>query len=149
MHHLLSLTLMILFILLSNPSVHGATLPLVWMSNVEGDSEIYVWDGKQTINVSQQVAESGTNPQWLDNGRLLWQSGDWDQLELHVWDGTHTVTITTQPGVIYSMHQHGDLLVWIQQNDGHTDIYAWDGESTFNLSDNPTWDAFQYPMNLG
>ena len=95
------------------------------------------------------MAESGTNPQWLDNGRLLWQSGEWDQLELHVWDGTHTVTITTQPGVIYSMHQHGDLLVWIQQNDGHTEIYAWDGDQTFNLSDNPTWDAFQYPMNLG
>jgi len=71
MHHLLSLTLMILFILLSNASVHGATLPLAWMSDREGDVDVYLWDGEKAINVSRNPKRNFM-PVWSNDGRLAW-----------------------------------------------------------------------------
>ncbi len=52
----------------------------------DSESEIYVWDGENTLNISQHP-DRDSNPQWLADGRLEWSSGLPGSGDIYSWDG--------------------------------------------------------------
>ena len=52
----------------TNPSVYNGTV--AWQSNLDGDSDIYYWDGETTIKVTDNTTED-VHPS-LYNGPIAW-----------------------------------------------------------------------------
>lgn len=72
---------------------------LAYISDRTGDFEIYLWDGQETINISQNPAASDTNLVWSQDGRLAWsaQNEEDNDTELYVWDGEQAFNLSQNP----------------------------------------------------
>jgi hypothetical protein len=115
-------------------------------------SEIYLWDGNSIINLSQNPSADEVAPTWSDDGRLAFQSRRDDDFDILVWDGvslkeglpdTETfINIAPELSAYYSFPRwtRDGRLVFISQGskDSHAQIYAWDGETVTDISQNPT-----------
>lgn len=56
-------------------------------SNLDIPSEIYVWDGNTTTNLSQNPEGSDGDASWSRDGQLVFQSERGDVSGIYVWDG--------------------------------------------------------------
>ena len=111
--------------------------PIAWLSDRDGDFDVYVWDGDQTINVSSNdSADIYIQPS--PDGQLGWLGLVDGRSEVFVWDGEQTPNVSNSPSYDY-------FPVW--SNDGrlasYTDqshergtslqVAVWDGEQTILL----------------
>jgi WD40-like Beta Propeller Repeat len=56
-------------------------------SNLDTASEIYIWDGDITINLSQNPLEWDGGAMWSRSGRLMFASTRDEETGIYVWDG--------------------------------------------------------------
>ncbi|MBI5932556.1 MAG: PD40 domain-containing protein [Chloroflexi bacterium] len=122
-----------------------------YVSSYEGDpSEIFIWDGNEIINVSQNASGTDRYPAWSADGQLAFLSEREDEYDLFVWDGKsknngmpdiHTfINIAPDLTQYYSEPEwtNSGLLTFSARSpsDSHTQIYEWDGRSASNISNN-------------
>jgi Tol biopolymer transport system component len=130
----------------------------------EGDThEVYLWDGNTTTSLRQNPAGEDQAPSWSADGRLAFLSEWNDEYDIFVWDGVSVnngapdkesfANIAPEFTFYYSFpgwSPDGEL-VFIgtsPQDEGHAQIYLWDGQTATNISQNlplhsgsPTWSA--------
>jgi hypothetical protein len=129
----------------------------------KGDpSEIYLWDGHTTSNLSQNPTGEDRNPTWSTDGRLAFLSGRDGKYGVHVWDGASVKNGSPDVGTFaniapdittyysYPAWTNKGLLAFdaYESQDEHAQIYLWGGFAATNISQNPsmhngfpTWNA--------
>jgi Tol biopolymer transport system component len=112
---------------------------LAWISNLEGDVEIHVWDSTtgETINVFGDSSIVDSNLLWSTDGHLAWNTG-----HVYVWDGVSGETINASRGqgcVEYMAWSPDGQLSWVCSYDG-ADIYVLNslGGVPVNISQHPS-----------
>jgi Tol biopolymer transport system component len=119
---------------------------LAFRSVRDGDAEIYLWDAGTLVNVSQNPARNDFVPVWSVDGRLAFLSEQDDTYALYLWDGAGVPdrdSVTIIPNDVGWMSyprwtQDGRLIIpSIDPADRTMQIYAWDGDSVTNISQNP------------
>ena len=138
-----------------------------------GDTEIYVWDGQETFNISQNPGRDDAVPVWSDDGRLAYFSHNDDWNGIVVWDGKTYPNnrnflkafsvIAAPPGFDYSnarWTKAGVLLFDVYDEASESiQVYSWNGRKVsvtdlnykrdvagFNPEGNEYWAAFSVPM---
>lgn len=120
--------------------------------DAESPSEIYIWDGNTTFNLSQSLIDHDYAPAWHTDGQLAFSSRRDDETpSILIWDGTSfknnlpdadTFTrIVPELTLYYFARWTTDGLISISgesSNDTHQQIYLLDGGTTTNVSQNPT-----------
>jgi len=115
-------------------------------------SEVYVWDGKTTTNLSQNPTGEDREPSWSADGRLAFLSSRSGEYDIYIWDGITTKNgipdvstyINIAPELItyysYPIWTDKDLLSFkaVASTDEHAQVYLWDGQNATNISKNPT-----------
>lgn len=116
-------------------------------------TEIYLWDGNTTVNVSQNPTFSDDCPAWNNDGRLSFISGKALKYDIVIWDGTSfkngvpdTYTFAhlgLGQACYYSYPtwtNDGRLGFTLQNEwDKHRQVYVWGGETVINISQNPAF----------
>jgi WD40-like Beta Propeller Repeat len=74
---------------------------LVFVSERDGNDEIYVWDGTTLTNISQHAALD-YNSVWGPDGRLAFISKRDGNTEIYVWDGEALTNASQTPELDYS-----------------------------------------------
>jgi WD40 repeat protein len=103
-------------------------------------AELYVWDGQQTINISQTPDRNEWTGPWSNDGRLAYSTegpNQGDPKQKMIWDGVNSAPAF--PGFVALEWVH-----WTPDNEltlsgrlpGDTwlQLYRWDGEQTINIS---------------
>lgn len=118
-------------------------------SNTAFPTELYLWDGVRTVNLSQNPYGSEGRITWSSNGRLAFQSTTRSDTDVLVWNGTYGTDGMPDPAsfvnVAPELTGSYSELHWIDQGRlaflglkpgtrRETQIYAWDGEQVVNLS---------------
>lgn len=120
---------------------HDRTSELYMVDLVQGDSPI-------NLNDSLNMDAYAVPLDWSPNGSLLafYTQSD-DERRLYIWDGTSALDVTPE-GVAKDVAWYeiawshdGHLAITAQYEFGYepdrSEIFAWDGKTTFNLSRNP------------
>ncbi len=111
--------------------------PIAWLSDRDGDYDVYVWDGDQTINVSNNdTIDSYLQPS--PDGRFAWLSVVGDYSEVYVWDGEQTINVGNSPSYDYLpvWSNDGQLAWYTDQSDERgfsLQVAVWEGEQTMLL----------------
>ncbi len=154
----------------TNPSLYNGTI--AWQSNVDGDWEIYYWDGLKTIKITDNSSISDSNPS-LYAGKIAWQS----DYSIVYWDGvtvreiaangdnpdldSGTIAWNSSSGILFwdgavtrqisdnrsdkSPSLSGGQIAWIGNYDGDNDVYYWDGVSVYKKTNTYT---YEYSVSL-
>ena len=69
---------------------------VAWVAYRDGNQEIYLWDGNQVQNLSQNPHEDGFAT-WSEAGRLAWVTQHDTYVTISMWDGQATRTLTMLP----------------------------------------------------
>jgi hypothetical protein len=127
----------------------------VWYTRLYGEagdqSEIYVWDGKATMNLSQNRTGIDESPEWSEDGTLAFLSVRNDVYDIYIWDGE---TIKNNlPDIDTFVNAAPELTMYMSSptwtSEGHVaflafgsepdaQIYVWDGRTVTNMSQNPS-----------
>lgn len=106
-------------------------------------AELYVWDGQQTINISQTPDRTEWTGTWSSDGRLAYSTegpNQGDPKQYMIWDGVKSAPAfpgfialewgawTSATELTLSGRLPGDT--WLQ-------LYRWDGEQAINISPQP------------
>ncbi|MBC7809513.1 MAG: PD40 domain-containing protein [Burkholderiales bacterium] len=151
-------------------SQDGRLAFMVWYESAfddryEGDpSEIYVWDGETTMNVSQHPTGGDRSPSWSRDGRLAFLTyidgnGD-DSSDILVWNGQSFVDGLPDKSsysnivpeltsyISYPIWTNDDLLTFVGPEGHYGQDYVWDGQTATNISQlsnlhagTPRWSA--------
>jgi Tol biopolymer transport system component len=104
-------------------------------------SEIYLWDGDSTTNLSQTPFAGDVLPAWSADGRLAFMSGEGGEADILVWDGV-SVAVAPELSKYYAAPTwtSDEQLAIVAQadQDSYTQIYVWDGQAATNISYDPT-----------
>jgi hypothetical protein len=118
-------------------------------------SELYVWDGMQTINLSQTTDQNEFLPTWSQDGRLAFFSERdtrEDRYDVMIWDGHLSPDGIILPAAFHRAFSQFDLglsnIEWsaagdltvsfaAPDDDGFLQIYRWEGQEPVNISQNP------------
>jgi len=117
-----------------------------WVSNHEGNDEIYVMDmNGNAVNVSNHPAYDGA-PAWSPDGRLAWVSFRDHNSEIYVLDleSGELINVSQNPRDDYAPTWSPDgLLAWESFRDGNWEIYLLDITSgdLINVSKQPGQDS--------
>lgn len=118
----------------------------------DGDSsEIFIWDGTETVNLTQNPTGEDRFPAWSEDGRLAFLSDRAGAYDVFVWDGISTVNglpdVHSFSNIAPSLTDYSTMPVWSSSGsltftgsgpgDGHIHIYEWDGTVATNISQNP------------
>ena len=120
-----------------NPSLYNGTI--AWQSNLDGDDEIYYWDGTSTTQITHNTVDDYSPS--LSNGEIAWVS-DWESYSsynsIYLWDGTSTTQLMSPNyGTTYaSPTLYDGQIAWSRYAAGNSCIYYWDGVTTTILT---TW----------
>jgi Tol biopolymer transport system component len=114
-------------------------------------SEIYLWDGNTTTNLSQTPFDGDYVPTWSEDGRLAFLSTEGGKSQIIVWDGaslkdglpdrTSFIRVAPELSGFYSYPTwtNDEMLaftLYSEQAD-KGEIYVWDGQTATNISQNP------------
>lgn len=108
--------------------------------------EILLWDGSQTINVSQNPSGEDLDPVWIADGRLAFLSARGEEYyDIFTWDGVAARKFVNFVPGLTSMYFF-ESAVWTSSGvltfmafdpeNRFAQIYAWDGKTVTNLSQN-------------
>ena len=121
-----------------SPSLYNGTI--AWDSNVDGNEEIYFWDGSITHKITDNNG-SHLHPS-LYNGTIAWKGYVDGTSEIYYWNGTRDPQdnpiiekITNYKDDVFFPSLYDGAIVWYSGVDGDYEIYYWDG--TRDLSNAP------------
>jgi len=108
------------------PDISGSNV--VWYSWDGSESEIHLWDGLTTTNITGNSsinagipAISGSNVVWSASDGSLWGS------EIYLWDGFTIIQVTDNSVHDYDPDVSGSKLVWRDSYPvGSGEVYLWD-----------------------
>lgn len=114
-----------------NPLAWSTDRRLAWESEHEADGEIYVWDGTNVVNVSQNPDGYDLQPTWSADGRLAMQSYYDEQWHMQVWDGTDVTNVSGAAGSAKMPFWSTDgRLAWFGSTEDGSGIVVWNGLNT-------------------
>ncbi len=113
--------------------------------------DVYMWDGRKTINVSQNSKRLDEYPKWNHNGELAFLSSLDDNFEIFIWDGKSKISGIPDPNSFSKVSSPylylRSLPVWtnkgtltlsgISPEISGAQIFEWDGQNLVNISQNP------------
>ncbi len=117
-----------------------------------GSSEIFYWDGKAVVSVSQNPSGEDRFPAWSSEGDLAFLSARNGQYDILIWDGVSknknvpdsNTFINVAPNLAYGFSNptwtsSGSLTFGASgKEDTLTQIYEWNGQTVSNISKNPS-----------
>lgn len=103
-----------------NPSLHDGNI--AWESNVDGDFEIYYWDGHNILQITNNDRDD-TDPS-THSGAIVWDA----TFDVDYWDGnsTHVIGHGGRPSLYNGSITFDDFY----QSYRAEGIYYWNGNST-------------------
>ncbi len=116
---------------------------LAWIANLDGDDDVFVWDGERIRDVSQSD-ENESRLLWSPTGQLAWVVEIDLESYLRVWDRRAGIVMDAPMGS--SSNPFGGFHQWSSQGQlawvrsvSHlfTDIMVWDGGQVINLTQTP------------
>jgi Tol biopolymer transport system component len=123
------------------------------LTSEDEPSELYLWDGHTTINLSQNPRGNDENPAWSADGRLAFLSSREMGYDIFIWDGVsfdnRLPDVTTFTNAAPELTHYMSYPTWT--HDGYVafgafgafdiekfQIYVWDGQTATNVSRIPT-----------
>ena len=130
--------------------INPTTSLLAWVSEREGNREIYLLDLATTywINISHSP-ESDSYPVWSADGRLAWSAYRDGNEEIYVWDGIsgEVTNVSQNSAQDYAPAWSPDgRLAWTSHRDHNAEIYVWDGISGEVSNVSRSWTTDQFPV---
>jgi Tol biopolymer transport system component len=145
---------------------HEKVADVVWSSNGQlaftdfytfvsphdGDSsEVFIWDGKDIVSVSQNPSGVDRSPTWNKENQLAFLSERNGEYDIFVWNGVSknngVPDINTFLNIAPSLTQYFSNPTWTNSGslafsgngtwDLNVQIYEWDGQIARNISKNP------------
>ena len=122
-----------------------------FVSPHEGDSsEIFLWDGKATVSISQNPSGEDRFPAWNQDGQLAFLSERNDEHDIFIWDGVSKANgvpdVSTFVNIAPRLTQYYSDPTWTDSGsiafganppwDWNIQIYEWDGQKVRNISKN-------------
>ena len=92
----------------NNARIWGSQV--VWTGFDGNDNEIYLYDGTQVIQLTDNDFED-SNPQ-IHDGNVTWEGYDGSDLEIYYWDGKKTTRLTNNARIDRAPRIHGSDVVW-------------------------------------
>lgn len=109
-----------------------------FLSNRDGNTEVYIWDGLNYTNISQHLFNDW-RPAMNPDGRVAFASERDGNMEIYVWDRSQLTNVSQNPATDdYPAWSEDGRLAWVSNRDGENEIYVWDGTQAHNVSNNPT-----------
>lgn len=134
-------------------SLDGRLAFTVWFGSSSRDprSEIYVWDGEATLNLSQNANAEDREPTWNTNGEIVFGSTLDNEYVLLLWDGTSYVDglpdVSSFARIAPQLNIYSPFSVWVNDDllafeafapqDSYVQVYIWDRQTLTNISQNP------------
>ncbi len=120
-------------------------------SDDEDRSDIFIWDGNTTVNLTQNPTGEDRFPVWNENGQIAFLSEQKGEHDIFLWDGVSTIDGLPDASTFHNIAPYltGYISrpVWtntssltfeaIRTGDTHVPNYEWDGISATNISQNP------------
>ncbi|MBK9751504.1 MAG: PD40 domain-containing protein [Chloroflexi bacterium] len=112
-------------------------------------SEIYLWDGNTTVNVSQNPTGEDRFAAWSADGRLAFLSARGANYDIWVWDGVSyrngfpdaTTYTNVEPELTDYFSGPGwtsdGRVAFLASPGRHAQVYVWDGQTATDMSQNP------------
>jgi WD40 repeat protein len=101
-------------------------------------SELYLWDGQQTINVSQTPEREERLGPWSQDGRLAYISLGFtsdDPNTVIIWDGLNSTQVYSDVGTLYWLGWNAeDELTFTRLRNDISQLYRWDGTKLIDIS---------------
>ena len=109
----------------SNPSLYNGTI--AWESDIDGDMEIFYWDGSTTHQITNNSADDRYPS--LYNGTIAWESNIDGDNDIFYWDGSTTIQITHNSATDSRPSLYNGTIAWVR-DDGDAEIFYWDGKNS-------------------
>jgi hypothetical protein len=117
----------------------------------DGPTEIFLWDGHATMNLSQNPTGEDRSAVWSANSKLAFLTSSEGGYQIVVWDGfsyhdglpdrSSFTVIAPEMTAYYSYPTwttDGQIAFGVQlPNDHYSQVYVWNGETATNYSQNP------------
>ena len=109
-----------------------------FLSDRDGNTEVYVWDGFNFENISNHPFNDW-RPAMSRDGRVAFASERDGNMEIYVWEaGSGLTNVSQAPGSDdYPAWSQDGRLAWVSNRDGNDEIYVWDGVEARNVSNSP------------
>ncbi|MFH1622391.1 MAG: PxKF domain-containing protein [Candidatus Omnitrophota bacterium] len=114
-----------------SPQIHNGQV--VWQGYYGQDSEIFFYDGTQTVQLTDNWFSDGY-PQ-IHNGQIAWMGKPWSQ-KIFFYDGTQTMQLQANSSYDLIPQIHNGQIVWTGYDYNDYEIYFYDGTQTIQLTDN-------------
>jgi Tol biopolymer transport system component len=109
-----------------------------FLSDRDGNTEVYIWDGATYTNISQHPFNDW-RPAMNHDGRVAFASERDGNMEIYVWNRGQLANVSESPGADdYPAWSDDGRLAWVTDRDGENEIYVWDGVNARNASNDPT-----------
>jgi hypothetical protein len=116
-----------------------------------GSSEVFIWDGNKIVSASQNPSGEDRFPQWSKGGKLAFLSLQDGNYAIFVWDGVAKINGAPDVNTFTKVASNLDYFsspIWTISDtlafnmakapDLFTQVYEWDGQSSVNISKNPS-----------
>ncbi len=134
----------------------------IWQPTRADGSEIYYWDGREIIDISQTPFGGDNSPVWNTNGQLAFSSLRNGKYDIFVWDAmsfkNNQVDTDSFINIAPELTDYMSSPNWTNKgllafnatgaDDSHVQVYVWNGQTVTNISQNPdlhngfpTWSA--------
>jgi len=113
---------------------------VAWEGFDGNDSEIFLYDGTNTIQLTNNEYNDGT-PQ-IDAGNVVWYGWDGNDSEVFLYDGTTTIQLTNNEFYDGEPQIDAGNVVWIGWDWNDSEVFLYDGTNTIQLTDNEYDDGY-------
>ncbi|MDJ0568856.1 MAG: carbohydrate-binding protein [Pleurocapsa sp. MO_192.B19] len=114
---------------------------MVWSASDGNDNEIYLYNGSETIQLTDNDVNDD-NPQ-VSDGNVAWLSYEgepnyhyYPDNAIYLYDGTSTTRLTDADTVINEFDLSGNQLAWSDSDGKDSEIYFYDGTGVTQLTRN-------------
>ena len=116
---------------------------VVWAGNDGNDSEIFLYDGITTTQLTDNDSVdffpfvSGNNVVWTGGS----SSDDDSSTEVFFYDGKNTIQLTDNDFLDFAISISGNNVIWFGNDGNDSEIFLYDGTTTTQLTDNEINDS--------